>query len=51
MTLPNHLIKANPKVKPDRLQYAYRLENQFKNVAIRRLEMIRNIKSKPSLKD
>lgn len=32
-------------------QKAGRLENQLKNVAIRRLTEIRAIKSKPSLKD
>jgi hypothetical protein len=63
MTLPKHLTVEEKKrgekvemvqmsqVKRERLVSAYRLENQFKNVAIRRLEEIRNIKSKPSLKD
>lgn len=39
------------KAKIDKMLHAYRLENQFKNVAIRRLEEIRNLKAKPSLKD
>ena len=51
MTLPKHLIEDKPDFAPEKLQKAYRLENQFKNVAIRRLIEIRSEKSKPSLKD
>lgn len=63
MTLPKHLTTVQTKkgdnvetvqmskAKIDKMLHAYRLENQFKNVAIRRLEEIRNLKAKPSLKD
>jgi len=59
MTLPKHLRgpqdgsakEAWTKNDQTRLEHAYRLENQFKNVAIRRLEEIRNFKSKKTVKD
>jgi hypothetical protein len=50
MTLPKHL-KGKDKEDDDRKVHAYRLENQFKNVAIRRLEQIRTTKAKKTVKD
>lgn len=50
MTLPKHL-KGKDARDDERKVHAYRLENQFKNVALRRLEQIRTTKAKKTVKD
>ena len=49
MNMPKHLMST--EMNEETQQKAWRLENQLKNVVIRRLTEIRAIKSKPSLKD
>jgi hypothetical protein len=49
MNVPKHLKDAG--VDPRSQAEGWRLENTLKNVVIRRLEEIRALKARPSLKD
>jgi len=49
MNVPKHL--RNPKVEEGVQLNAWRLENALKNVVVRRLTEIREVKDKPSMKD
>lgn len=49
MNMPTHL--RNPKILLETQEMGWRLENKLKNVVVRRLDEIRAIKAKPSLKD